>query len=43
MCATDLFRLMRAQRKHKKLFGLIEADPELGAWIEQFNALAGQG
>jgi hypothetical protein len=39
LCATDLFRLMRTLRKHKKLFALIEADPDMAAWIEQFEAL----
>ncbi|MBX7213481.1 MAG: MoxR family ATPase [Thermoflexales bacterium] len=41
LCAADLFRLMRMQRKHRALFRLIEADPELTVWIDQFNALAG--
>lgn len=39
LCATDLFRLMRTLRKHKKLFALIEADPDMATWFEQFEAL----
>ena len=38
---TWSYRVIKKARKHRALFRLIEADPELTVWIDQFNALAG--
>jgi MoxR-like ATPase len=42
LCATDLFRLMRARQKIKALFALINQDPILQKWMDEYRQLIGE-
>ena len=42
LCATDLFRLMRARQKIKQLFALINRDAALQKWMEEYRQLMGE-
>lgn len=42
LCATDLFRLMRAQGKTQQLFALINRDAALQKWMEEYRQLMGE-
>jgi hypothetical protein len=42
LCATDLFRLMRARQKIKQLFALINRDATLQKWMEEYRQLMGE-
>ncbi|CAG1016298.1 hypothetical protein ANAEL_05547 [Anaerolineales bacterium] len=42
LCATDLFRLMRARQKIKPLFALINQDAELVKWMGEYRRLMGE-
>ena len=39
LCATDLFRLMRARQKIRPLFALINQDAALQKWMEEYRQL----
>ncbi|MCI0474913.1 MAG: MoxR family ATPase [Anaerolineales bacterium] len=42
LLATDLFRLMRARQKIKPLFALINRDPALQKWMDEYRHLMGE-
>lgn len=42
LCATDLFRLMRARQMIKPLFAMINQDPELVKWMGEYRRLMGE-
>jgi MoxR-like ATPase len=42
LCATDLFRLMRAKRQMKAMQRLIDADPWLKNWLDDYTQMMGE-
>lgn len=42
LLATDLFRLMRARGKIKPLFAMINRDPALQKWMDEYRRLMGE-